>query len=238
METWIDLLVVLIAVVAVIVGAVTIARMFKQEDVKETASSDSKPVAKKKPQTKQKAINQKPSQPVFDKITKEVKKNSLQETVVEKLEKPFVPQPVKKEKVTSQPVNGKISKTTMPSNRTVDTNYSPPKLDAIQLSLDSPEKLLLKLKNMGDKLIYKKIKTGDHNELDIRYEPPARQVHKMREEFPSQSIMTFSLSGSSIISKTYQFTIYYGDMAGNLYTQIIAGMGKEYPIVDVPRKIA
>ena len=231
-ETWIDLLVIVIAFVAVIVGIITGIKMFKQEEsVKEEEpslkSSVQKPVSLKKEKS----------------LPKEKAPKKVQEQVIEKeislvnssSRKLFNSKPEKD----TQPVNP-VTRQNSPGHHFSSSSGSmqPPKLEADQLSLDTPNTLLLKLRNAGNRLIYKKIKTNDHNQLDIKYQAPDRKANKMIEEFPSGSTMTFSLSGQGIIAKTYHFTIYFGDDEGNLYTQQVAGMGKEYPIVDVPRKIA
>jgi hypothetical protein len=113
-----------------------------------------------------------------------------------------------------------------------------PRLVAEQLSLDTPHSLSLKLKVAGEKLIYKKLKTNEHNELNIAYQTPQREIHASIEEFSDGETVSFTLAGKGIIAKTYHFTVYYGDSEGNLYTQQIAGMGKEYPIIEPPKQIA
>ena len=238
-ETWIDLLVIVIAFVAVIVGIITGIKMFKQEDsVKEEEpslkSSVQKPVSLKKEESSLQEEKEKVSKKVQEQVIE--KEISLVNSASQKSFNHI------QEKDT-QPVNPVVSSTTRQTSpghhfSSSPESIKPPKLEADQLSLDTPNTLLLKLRNAGNRLIYKKIKTNDHNQLDIQYQAPDRKVNKMIEEFPSGSTMTFSLSGQGIIAKTYHFTIYFGDDEGNLYTQQVAGMGKEYPIVDVPRKIA
>lgn len=112
-----------------------------------------------------------------------------------------------------------------------------PELIPEQLTLRSPQSINLKLKVKGNKLLYKKIRQGSYNELKINYQPSLGKKTAKIGEYPTGNTISFSIDGENVISKTYQFTIFFGDQAGNTYSQQIAGLGKEYPIVDKPQKV-
>lgn len=112
-----------------------------------------------------------------------------------------------------------------------------PELIAEKLTLRSPESINLTLKVKGNKLVYRKLSHGSYNELRINHQPTLNRNEARRNEYPTGNSLTFSINGENVISKTYQFTIYFGDMAGNVFSQQVAGLGKEYPIVDKPQKV-
>lgn len=116
--------------------------------------------------------------------------------------------------------------------------YPSPELIPEKLTLRSPESINLVLKVKGNKLIYRKISQGSYNELKIKYQPTLNKSEVRKNEYPTGNSLVFSINGDKVITKTYQFTIFYGDMAGNVFSQQVAGLGREYPIVDKPVKVS
>jgi len=117
--------------------------------------------------------------------------------------------------------------------------YPSPELIPEKLTLRSAASINLMLKVKGNKLVYRKIRQGSYNELKIQYhpQPGANKADTKKNEYPTGNSLVFSINGENVTSKTYQFTVYYGDTKGNIYSQQIAGLGKEFPIVDQPQKV-
>ncbi|MDX2245380.1 MAG: hypothetical protein SF052_01285 [Bacteroidia bacterium] len=197
-ESWFDLTVAAVSIIAVLVGAVTLRKMLREE-----TQTVLQPAAPKET----------PGPNISDRVRSRFKR-----------------------KITTQTGRSPIITTTEVLTKP-PKQHIPPRLKGDQLTLESPSKLLFRLKNEGHKLIYKKIQTGPNNELNIVYEPPQRRMNLMLEEYDQNEILTFSLTGTNVISQTYHFIIHYGDMAGNFYTQQIAGLGREFPIVEAPVKV-
>lgn len=114
----------------------------------------------------------------------------------------------------------------------------PPKLMAKGLKLQTPQTLLLTLRNDGYTLFYQRFETGPNNELNICYEPPESSVKLIMDEYQQGDYLAFSMSGTHVISQTFQFFIVYGDMEGYLYRQEIAGIGKDYPLLGTPEQLS
>ncbi|MEM6803901.1 MAG: hypothetical protein AAF696_21020, partial [Bacteroidota bacterium] len=112
---------------------------------------------------------------------------------------------------------------------------SMPELIPEQLTLRSPKSINLKLKVKGNKLFYKSLSQGSYNELKINYQPAIGKLSSKQDEYPTGNSVIFSINGENVISKTYQFTVYFRDASGNIYSQQIAGLGREYPIIDKPQ---
>lgn len=112
-----------------------------------------------------------------------------------------------------------------------------PELIPEQLTLKSPESINLRLKVKGNKLIYRKLRQGDYNELKINYQSSPVLSAASKNEYPTGNSLTFSINGDQVTSKTYQFTVFFDDDHGNVYSQQIAGLGREYPIVEKPQKV-
>lgn len=112
-----------------------------------------------------------------------------------------------------------------------------PELIPEQLTLKSPESINLRLKVKGNKLIYRKLRQGDYNELKINYQSSPIASAASKNEYPTGNSLTFSINGAQVTSKTYQFTVFFDDDHGNVYSQQIAGLGREYPIVEKPQKV-
>ncbi|MEZ4827870.1 MAG: hypothetical protein R3C61_16525 [Bacteroidia bacterium] len=258
-ETWVDFAVALISVAAVIIGLVTVRKMLKEESRSISQKSPILPEVPEKENPEKMAPSAKK-----ETISEKLQREMHLETVAAKIEKkrtpspalsaepkviPIPPPPVYRDKKSisdklfgrfRRKVTAQTGKSHIITTSEVLTKppkeHIPPRLKGEQLSLVSPNKLLFRLKNEGHKLIYKKIQTGPNNELNVTYEPPVRRMNLMLEEYDQGEIITFSLTGSNVISQTYHFIIHYGDMAGNFYTQQIGGLGREFPIVDAPVK--
>ena len=116
-------------------------------------------------------------------------------------------------------------------------SFVAPELIPEQLTLKSPESINLRLKVKGNKLIYRKLRQGDYNELKINYQSSPLASAARKNEYPTGNSLTFSINGEQVTSKTYQFTVFFDDDHGNVYSQQIAGLGREYPIVEKPQKV-
>ena len=101
-----------------------------------------------------------------------------------------------------------------------------------QLRLESASRLLLTLKNEGGKVIYRRVSVGPNNEVTVTHVLAAQPLNSLLPEYPTGSEIHFHLDADNVIGRTFQFTLYYGDLQGNLYRQDVSGLGKEYPIVD------
>lgn len=231
-ENWFDITVALVSIVAVIIGVVTIRKMLKEESLSvkqslvqpEISLPESSVSARPKPVVE--AIGEKSPPKVTPAVApKRREKRGISDMFYNRFRRKISTQTGKSLIISTDEVLTKPPK-----------QHIPPRLKGEQLTLDSPNRLLFRLKNEGHKLIYKKIQAGPNNELNITYEPPQRRINMMLEEYDQGEIITFSLTGTNVISQTYHFTIYYGDMTGNFYTQQIGGLGKEFPIVDAPVK--
>jgi len=82
------------------------------------------------------------------------------------------------------------------------------------------------------------VSPGPNNEVTITHVQSAQPLNSLLPEYPKNSSIHFHLDADNVIARTFQFTLYYGDLQGNLYRQDISGLGKEYPIVDPVVKIA
>lgn len=286
-ETWFDLTVALVSIVAVVIGIVTVRRMLKEEaamkqqlsadtgtaqktwesngsvrkkpvieKVKETASLQRETVAGKF-MTRNNEDQSRTTVNNFVSTPENAPEASIPVVTPERVTSPAPrknrPSADKKEKQDPGFVDKlrsrfqrKIKSVNNHKGHVITTDeiltkppkeHIPPLLQAERLNLEAANKLVLRLKNKGHKLIYKKIQLGANNELNVVYEPPTRRMNLMLEEYDQGETLTFTLTGTNVISQTYQFTIYYGDMEGNNYIQQIAGMGREYPIVDQRVKV-
>jgi hypothetical protein len=116
--------------------------------------------------------------------------------------------------------------------------YPLPELIPEKLTLRSSQSINLVLKVKGNKLIYQKISQGSYNELAIKYQSPATTSDFRKNEYATGNSLVFSITGEKVTTKTYQFTVFFKDAEGNTYSQQVAGLGREYPIVDKPQMIA
>ncbi|MEZ4772671.1 MAG: hypothetical protein R3D00_05755 [Bacteroidia bacterium] len=257
-ESWFDITVAVVSVAAVIIGLVTIRKMLKEESL-----SLKQPLVQPEI-TLPESPGYSRTKSVIETIEEKNKKENPPETTASRLKKSeTAPSPVKASpKIIAIPeprnrekqgisdiffnrfrrkISTQTGKSLIITTDEVLTkppkHHVPPRLKGDQLTLESPNKLLFRLKNEGHKLIYKKIQAGPNNELNITYEPPQRRINMLLEEYDQGEIISFSLTGTNVISQTYHFTIHYGDMNGNYYTQQIGGLGREFPIVDAPVKV-
>ena len=141
----------------------------------------------------------------------------------------------KKEESSKAELLGEIMPPISKVSKAKETKLSMPELIPEQLTLKSPKSINLKLKVKGNKLFYKKLSQGSYNELKINYQPALAKLGAKQHEYPTGNSVVFLINGENATSKTYQFTVYFSDAAGNLYSQQIAGLGREYPIIDKPQ---
>ncbi|MEL7341329.1 MAG: hypothetical protein AAGM67_12675, partial [Bacteroidota bacterium] len=83
-----------------------------------------------------------------------------------------------------------------------------------------------------------RVSAGPNNEVTITHVKEAQPTNSLLPEYPQDSSINFHLEADNVIGRTFQFTLYYGDLQGNLYRQDVSGLGKEYPIIDPVVKIA
>lgn len=218
-ETWLDLLIIIIALISLGVAIYMALRLLKGEDgaskKEATAPADSLfPTTKTTiPSSRESTIKKKSSgtsQTVFDQIAAS---------------------PPPPPKSVSKPVFDKISQ----SAKEITNSEG---FVADKLQLKSASRLHLSLKNTGAKVIYKRVSPGPDNEVTITHVDSAQPLNSLLPEYPKDSDIHFHLDADNVIGRTFQFTLYYGDLQGNLYRQDISGLGKEYPIVDPVVKIA
>lgn len=219
-ETWLDILIIVVALIALGVAIYMALRLMKGEDnKKETAlpTPEAKPIfpASKTtiPVDRQAEIKKKPS--------------GTSKTVFDKIAASPPPPP----KAVSKPIFDTISQ----SAKEIANSQG---FVADKLQLESASRLLLQLKNTGAKVIYKRVSPGPNNEVTITNVQAAQPLNSLLPEYPKDSSIHFHLDADNVIGRTFQFTLYYGDLQGNLYRQDISGLGKEYPIVDPVVKIA
>ena len=103
-------------------------------------------------------------------------------------------------------------------------------LKAVQLKLEGTDKMLLQLENQGTALTLESIKIGENNELSIEPDPPLPQ--SSTHVYGPKARVDLILKGDKVIFKTYDFWLYYRNSKGQLLRQQIAGMGKEFPIIE------
>ncbi len=214
-ETWLDLLVIVLGVVALVIGSYQAIKMIAHSSTKKL------PVA---PSSKSASPATPDSQP-----TKTPAKAATPEQVAPKKGSTIFDNLSKPEKLAS-PLAA------MP-------DFSPPKprpkseettlrcFVADQLRLESASRLVLVLKNEGPSCIYKRVSNGPHNEVTITHIQDSQRIKTLLPEYGTGSEIKFHLEADNVISRTFQFTMYYGDLQGNLFRQDISGLGKEYPIV-------
>ena len=140
------------------------------------------------------------------------------------------------------------TRTEKPQSRLEKLSSPPPKAEAVEqpaktpflkpdrLILVAPNVLSLTLINQGGNLVFEKITPGPNNELQVSFEPINGRSDG-KSVMPTGSNLRISIKGEQVIYKTYQFVIEYRDLKGQMYRQQIAGMGKEYPIVEDAVKV-
>lgn len=219
-ETWLDILIIVVALISLGVAIYMALRLMKGEDNKKEeaqAISEAKPifpVAKTTVPSGRQAENKK-------------KPSGTSKTVFDQIAASPPPPP----KAVSKPVFDTISQ----SAKEIANSQG---FVADKLQLESASRLLLQLKNTGAKVIYKRVSPGPNNEVTISNVQAAQPLNSLLPEYPKDSSIHFHLDADNVIGRTFQFTLYYGDLQGNLYRQDISGLGKEYPIVDPVVKIA
>jgi hypothetical protein len=150
----------------------------------------------------------------------------------------------KKEQSPGGPVKLSFKSTKFSSAETVEEPLSPtnrarnsfPGLKAVQLKLEGTDKMLLQLENQGSALTLERIKIGENNELSIEPDPPLLQ--SSTQVYGPQARVNLILKGDKVIFKTYDFWLYYRNSKGQLLRQQIAGMGKEFPIIEAAEPAA
>lgn len=108
-------------------------------------------------------------------------------------------------------------------------------LKAVHLSLQGADKILLQLQNQGDTLLIDRIQTGSNNELLVESDPPLRSPkgHK----YGPNTKLNLLLKGDKVIFKTYQFWVYYRNREGQQFRQQVAGLGREFPIIESAERL-
>lgn len=105
-----------------------------------------------------------------------------------------------------------------------------PYLKAIRLQLKSENELQLILQNQNGTINLEKVEVGENNELAVVFEPLLTQ--KAAHVYGPQKEISLLLKGEKVIFKTYEFWLYFKNSQGQRFRQQIAGLGKEYPIVE------
>lgn len=105
-----------------------------------------------------------------------------------------------------------------------------PYLKAIRLQLKSENELQLILQNQNGTINLEKVEVGENNELAVVFEPSLTQ--KAAHVYGPQKEVSLLLKGEKVIFKTYEFWLYFKNSQGQRFRQQIAGLGKEYPIVE------
>ncbi|MEL6845258.1 MAG: hypothetical protein AAFP02_18795 [Bacteroidota bacterium] len=123
-----------------------------------------------------------------------------------------------------KPLSPPTSKVTPLSK--ADTPY----LKAVRLQLKSESELQLILQNQTDTIQLEKVEAGENNELTVAFAPPLTQ--KTAHVYGPQKEISLQLRGDKVIFKTYEFWLYFKNSKGQRFRQQIAGLGKEYPIVE------
>lgn len=207
LETWLDILVILIALISLGVALYLALRLMKRESGKNSTPADVTP-------------SKIPESPV---LSKQKSSSKGKKTVFDQISaNPTPPKSV------SKPVFDQLSQSPASSNGFM----------ADQLRLESGSRLVLALKNTGPKVIFKRVSAGPNNEVTITHVKEAQPTNSLLPEYPQDSSISFHLEADNVIGRTFQFTLYYGDLQGNLYRQDVSGLGKEYPIIDPVVKIA
>lgn len=105
-----------------------------------------------------------------------------------------------------------------------------PYLKAIRLQLKSESELQLILQNQSGTIHLEKVEVGENNELAVLFEPSLLQ--KAAHVYGPHQEISLLLKGEKVIFKTYEFWLYFKNSQGQRFRQQIAGLGKEYPIVE------
>ncbi|MEO0468850.1 MAG: hypothetical protein AAF206_04450 [Bacteroidota bacterium] len=199
-----------------------------EKPVRQKIDTKVKPPKTTLPSSHPKAVDKKTDKPVSRPQTQpSVKSKSIIEQVKAEKDKTQKP-PSRLDKLSNKPVNGKPL--------TEAANSKAPFLKPDRLILVAPNVLSLTLTNKGGDLVFEKIKPGPNNELQITFEPLNGRSDGKSIMSPGSNL-NISIKGEQVIYKTYQFVIEYRDLKGQMYRQQIAGMGKEYPIVDEAVKV-
>lgn len=219
-ETWLDILIIVVALISLGVAIFMALRLMKGDDSKK---EETQPI----PETKPIIPVSKTTVPSGRQTENKKKASGTSKTVFDQIAASPPPPP----KAVSKPVFDTISQ----SAKEIANSQG---FVADKLQLESASRLLLQLKNTGAKVIYKRVSPGPNNEVTITNVQAAQPLNSLLPEYPKDSSIHFHLDADNVIGRTFQFTLYYGDLQGNLYRQDISGLGKEYPIVDPVVKIA
>lgn len=219
-ETWLDILIIVVALISLGVAIYMALRLMKGEEDKQEAPTPA-PAAKPIFPASKTAV------PSDRQVENRKKPSATSKTVFDKIAASPPPPP----KSVSKPVFDSISQ----SAKEIANSQG---FVADKLQLESGSRLLLQLKNTGAKVIFKRVSPGPNNEVTITHVQAAQPLNSLLPEYPKDSSIHFHLDADNVIGRTFQFTLYYGDLQGNLYRQDISGLGKEYPIVDPVVKIA
>ena len=221
LETVLDIVIIVIALAALGVAIFMALRLMKKSSPAEPAASAAKPAAAPKPATTSPAKSSPAPKSEAPKPPKSTGKTIFDQVST-------TPQ---QPKSFSKPVFDQISE----SAKEIANSQG---FVAEQLRLESASRLVLSLKNTGAKVIFKRVSPGPNNEVTVTHVQEAQPTNSLLPEYPKDSSIFFHLDADNVIGRTFQFTLYYGDLQGNLYRQDVSGLGKEYPIIDPVVKIA
>ncbi|MEM6346532.1 MAG: hypothetical protein AAF927_21775 [Bacteroidota bacterium] len=121
-----------------------------------------------------------------------------------------------------------VAASSSPTNKVLQAE--PPHLKAIRLQLKTENELQLILQNQSGTIHLDKVEVGENNELAVVFEPSLTQ--KTAHVYGPQQEISLHLKGEKVIFKTYEFWLYFKNSQGQRFRQQIAGLGKEYPIVE------
>ncbi|MEL6671985.1 MAG: hypothetical protein AAFR61_07320 [Bacteroidota bacterium] len=231
-EIWLDILVMMVAVLAVLVGGWTAWKMFgkeSKEEAKPASIPQSNTFSKYAPARKK---SREPGKPAFPEPVKKVVKPAPVSSPVlagnVKAAKPALKEvKPKEEKLKKKEEWGGFPK---PAEET-------PFLITEDLILRAGNTLLLRMRNEGSTLYYQRLGQGKDCEVKVTYQPMARNVSFLQEDYPYGSTLSFLLTGTDLEKQTYEFEVFFSDKTGKLFRQKVAGMGKEVPLLDAPEML-
>jgi len=108
-------------------------------------------------------------------------------------------------------------------------NTDAPQLEVSEIKMTGLGIVRLLLKNVGGNLVFDEMELGDCNEMEVAYTPP---IHRELDIYTTGSVIPFTLRHKDAEAATYQFVIRYKDVEGRSFSQEVAGMGAECPILE------
>ncbi len=112
-----------------------------------------------------------------------------------------------------------------------------PRLIPDEVAILSADQLRIALVNTGGAMVYLGHDSGKENQLEINMMPPPIPEKGLDGPlFVKGARLSFSMRGSEVEEKGYQFKIRFQDEVGVEYYQEIAGRGKDIPFITRPVK--